>query len=109
MAYRLDDAQALEELRLLWSREMTGNCYQPRLMHFQREDGATASGLTFVANSEHQQHASAASPATVAGVVSVASGVFGPNIDYLTQLDAAMCSRGLHDPYIDAIVDLLRA
>lgn len=109
VALRLAEAQAYAELRLLWTREMTGGNYHPQWVRCERADGSPLTGLTFVANSAHAQHESDACPATVARLVATASGVFGPNIDYLTRLDEAMRQRGLRDPYIDAIMDLLRA
>jgi cation transport regulator ChaC len=43
----------------------------------------------------------------VARLVAVASGKFGPNIDYVHALARALDERGLRDPYVEAIVRAL--
>ncbi len=109
VALRLPEAEAQGEVRMLWTREMTGGSYLPRWQPVLLEDGSTTvTAITFVANPEHPQHEHDACAETVARLVAVAKGVFGPNIDYVLSLDKALRERGLHDPYVEAIVQGIR-
>lgn len=109
VALQLPEAEAQDEVRMLWTREMTGGGYWPRWQAVQLEDGRSVTAITFVANPEHPQHEHDACAQTVARLVAVAKGVFGPNIDYVLSLHRALRERGLHDPYVDAIVQNIEA
>ncbi|MBV7427211.1 MULTISPECIES: gamma-glutamylcyclotransferase [unclassified Acidovorax] len=108
VALRLATPTARDEVRLLWTREMTGGSYVPRWLPVQLAGGGTVHAITFVANTEHPQHEQDASASTVARLVARARGVFGPNIDYVLALDRALREHGLHDPYIEAIMARMR-
>jgi cation transport protein ChaC len=109
VALQLPEAEARDEVRMLWTREMTGGGYLPQWQPVQLQDGRSVTALTFVANPEHPQHEHDACAETVARLVAVAKGAFGPNIDYVLSLDQALRERGLHDPYVEAIVQGVRA
>lgn len=108
VALRLPEADARDEVRMLWTREMTGGGYHPQWQAVQLEDGRSVTAITFVANPDHPQHEQDACAETVARLVAVAKGVFGPNIDYVLSLDQALRERGLHDPYVEAIMRGIR-
>ena len=108
VALQLPEAEAQGEVRMLWTREMTGGGYLPRWQPVQLENGESVTAITFVANPEHPQHEHDACAETVARLVAVAQGVFGPNIDYVLSLHQALAERGLHDPYVEAIVRGIR-
>lgn len=108
VALQLPEAEARDEVRMLWTREMTGGGYVPQWLPVQLEDGRTVTAITFVANPGHPQHEQDACAETVARLAAVATGAFGPNIDYVLSLDQALRERGLHDAYVEAIVRGIR-
>jgi cation transport protein ChaC len=111
VALRLPADAAVQELKLLWAREMTMGSYRPCWvqidLHGRAEEPSQAHAIVFVANPEHPQHQADDSPHTVAQDVAQACGAFGRNIDYLNALHQALGRRGLHDGYIDAIVQAI--
>lgn len=97
-----DDIEA--ELRLLWAREMSTGAYRPAWVPVQLPEGMTLRALTFLGRPEHPLFEQDAEPATVAGPIARAAGAFGSNLDYLHQLAQALQARGLHDPYVEAVL-----
>ncbi len=104
VALRVPADTCEQELRLLWTREMSSGTYVPLWHPLELAEGRDAIALVFVANAEHQQHDADDSPATAAAAIASAQGAFGPNIDYLLRLHHAMAARGINDPYIEAVV-----
>lgn len=104
-----DEAKAAAELRLLWAREMSSGAYRPRWVPVTLRDARTVDAIAFFADPDHWQHEADESAETVARVVAAASGLFGPNVDYVRALAQALADRRLADPYVDAIVDALDA
>jgi cation transport protein ChaC len=109
IALRLPADTCEQELRLLWTREMSSGTYLPLWHALELADGRTATAIVFVAHAGHPQHDTDDTPATVAAAIASAHGAFGPNIDYLLKLHQALHARGLADPYIDAVVALMPA
>ncbi|HEX4509844.1 MAG TPA: gamma-glutamylcyclotransferase [Burkholderiaceae bacterium] len=104
-----DEVQAARELRLLWSREMSSGAYRPQWVDVSLQDGSRASALAFFGNPGHWQHEADECVETVAGIVAVATGRFGPNVEYVHALARALRERGLHDAYVEAVVRALEA
>lgn len=104
VAYRLAEADALAELKLLWAREMLSGSYEPRWLDATLADGTAAKVVTFVANPAHPHHEADDAADTVARLAAVAVGRFGPNAEYVRLLAAELHRRELHDGYVDAIV-----
>ena len=109
VAYRLADAEALAELKLLWAREMPSGAYEPRWVDTTLADGTVVRAVTFVANAMHPQHETDDAAETVARLAAVAVGLFGPNAEYVRSLATALHERGLQDDYVDAVVAALQA
>jgi cation transport protein ChaC len=103
VAYRLVEADARAELKLLWAREMPSGAYEPRWVETRLADGATVRAITFVANAAHPQHEPDDAAGTVARLAAVAVGLFGPNAEYVRSLARALHERGLHDAYVDEV------
>lgn len=108
VALRLPQAQAAHELTLLWRREMGMGSYRPTWVELALEGGGSAQAIAFVANPTHPSHEPDDSVQTVACRIAVACGAFGPNVDYLTSLHAALQTRGLRDDYVEAVVQAVR-
>lgn len=109
VALRLPQAQAAHELTLLWRREMGMGSYRPTWVDVALEGGGSAQAIAFVANPTHPSHEPDDSVHTVARRIAVACGAFGPNVDYLTSLHAALHARGLRDDYVEAVMEAVRS
>ena len=99
VAYRLPPPLALDELHLLWRREMVVGSYRPRWVRLQAgERHLTA--LTFVVRRDHVQY-TRLSRAEQAAIIAQACGAFGSSCDYLMRTRAALASHGIVDAYLE--------
>jgi cation transport protein ChaC len=102
VAMRLPAPLALDELHLLWRREMVVNSYRPRWVRLDA-DGRELVALTFVVRRDHPQYAGKLSPAEQVAVLASASGAFGSSLDYLERTRVALVSHGIVDPYLERL------
>jgi cation transport protein ChaC len=100
VAMRLPAPLALDELHLLWRREMVVGGYQPRWVKLNA-DGRELVALTFVVRREHPQYTGRLSLAKQAAVIVKARGAFGASADYLERTRVALISHGIVDPYLE--------
>ncbi len=104
VALRLPAPLALDELHLLWRREMVVGSYQPRWVRVDA-DGRPLVALAFVVRRDHPQYAAKLDVATIADVVARASGAFGSSLDYLERTRVALVAHGIVDAYLEAIAE----
>ncbi|CAM2154759.1 Glutathione-specific gamma-glutamylcyclotransferase [Pararobbsia alpina] len=109
VALRLHQANAEEELMVLWIREMVLGSYIPTWAPVTFEDGTHTHAIAFVANTQRQQYAHDSSIDTIAPLIHSASGAFGTNAEYLERLTTALAKHGIADPYLDALEAKLKA
>lgn len=101
VAYRLPPPLALDELALLWRREMVVGAYRPRWVRLRSAD-RTLVALTFVVRRDHVQYARLAQ-ADQAAIIAEACGAFGSSCDYLMRTRAALASHGIIDRYLERL------
>ena len=101
VAYRLPSPLAMDELALLWRREMVVGAYRPRWVRLRSAERNLV-GLTFVVRRDHVQYARL-SHAEQAEIIAEACGAFGSSCDYLMRTRAALASHGIIDPYLEDI------
>lgn len=102
VAYRLPAPLALDELHLLWRREMVVGSYRPRWVRVQSGDRALTA-LTFTVRHDHPQYAGKLSLDDQATVIATACGVFGSTLDYLERTRVALVTHGIVDTYLERI------
>jgi cation transport protein ChaC len=102
VAMRLPAPLALDELHLLWRREMVVGSYVPSWVTLDA-GGRTLHALTFVVRRDHPQYAGKLSLAQQADVFSCAGGAFGTCADYLERTRVALVAHGIVDPYLEAL------
>ena len=102
VALRLPAPLALDELHLLWRREMVVGSYRPRWVNVGA-DGRTLCALTFVVRRDHPQYAGDLALERKVEVISKARGAFGSSADYLERTRVALVAHGIVDPYLEAI------
>lgn len=100
VALRLPAPAALDELHLLWRREMVVGAYRPRWVKVDA-GGQAQVALAFVVRRDHAQYAGALTPAKQADVIARARGAFGSSADYLERTRVALVSHGIVDPYLE--------
>lgn len=99
---RLPAPLALDELHLLWRREMVVGSYRPRWVRVDA-DGREIVALTFVVRRDHPQYAGKLPLERQVSVLAQASGAFGASADYLERTRVALVSHGIVDPYLESL------
>lgn len=104
VAYRLPAPLAIDELHLLWRREMVVGSYVPRWVAL--DCGARRLvGLAFVVKRDHPQFAGELPLERQADVIASACGHLGSSHDYLERTRVALASHGVVDPYLERLAD----
>lgn len=107
IAYRIPGRIAVEELRLLWRREMLLGSYIPRWVHTTQR-GRSLRALAFVVNRDRPGYAGRLPPDRVADILCNAHGKLGSGLDYLHMTVDGLATHGIRDPNLLRIADLVR-
>lgn len=107
VAFRIPAPVALDELHLLWRREMVMGGYEPRWVAIEAGDGNSGYALTFVVRRDHPQYAGRLSLEEQVKVLSRACGAFGSSRDYLNHSRDALRLHGIVDGYLDTLASRL--
>jgi len=102
VAMRLPSMLAIDELHLLWRREMVVNSYRPTWVNVNA-DGRKLVALTFVVRRDHPQYAGGLSVDEQVDVLDNACGAFGSSLDYLERTRVALVAHGVVDRYLDGL------
>ena len=102
VVYRLPAPVAMDELHLLWRREMVLGAYRPRWVR-ARSGEREISALTFVVRRAHPQYAGKLSLDEKAGIIARSKGAFGSSLDYLERTRVALVTHGIIDPYLERL------
>jgi cation transport protein ChaC len=102
VVYRLPAPLAIDELHLLWRREMVTGAYTPRWVKLEAED-KPMHALAFVVRRDHSQYAGELAVGDQARVIASAAGAFGSSADYLERTRIALVSHGIVDPYLESL------
>jgi cation transport protein ChaC len=102
VALRLPAPLALDELHLLWRREMVVGSYRPIWAQVDA-CGRPLTALTFVVRRDHPQYAGKQPIEREAEVLACATGVFGSSLDYLERTRIALVAHGIVDPYLERL------
>jgi cation transport protein ChaC len=103
LAMRLAAGTQLDDLTLLWTREMVLGAYVPMWLPIRLAGGSTVRAMTFVANTGRPQYQPDSSIAAIIRAMSHASGPLGSNAEYVFKLEEALRRHGLADPYVSAL------
>ncbi len=102
VALRLPAPLALDELHLLWRREMVVGSYRPRWVSVDA-DGHALTALTFVVRRDHPQYTGELALERKVEVIGRARGAFGSSADYLERTRVALIAHGIVDPYLERL------
>ncbi len=101
VAFRLPSALALDELHLLWRREMVVGSYRPVWVRVRAGERALTA-LAFAVRRDHPQYA-ALSMDEQANTIAHACGAFGSSCEYLTKTRSALAEHGIVDGYLERL------
>jgi cation transport protein ChaC len=107
VAYRIPEAAAEAELRLLWRREMLLGSYLPRWVHFTHGKRAFRA-LAFVINRDRSGYAGRLPPAEIVERLLHARGAIGAGLDYLRLTIDGLAAAGIRDPHLVQLEALAR-
>ncbi|HEY6895013.1 MAG TPA: gamma-glutamylcyclotransferase [Rhodanobacteraceae bacterium] len=108
VVYRLPAPCAMDELHLLWRREMVTGAYAPRWLHVESE-GRSVIALGFVVRRDHPQYTRKLTIDEQAEVIAHACGAFGSSADYLERTRVSLATHGIVDPYLERLADRVAA
>ncbi|MEP7206544.1 MAG: gamma-glutamylcyclotransferase [Casimicrobiaceae bacterium] len=109
VALRLPAPLALDELHLLWRREMVVGSYHPKWVTVSDATGHRFPALAFVVDRKHPQYAGKLDVERQVEVLATACGAFGSSGDYLERTRIALIAHALNDPYLDRLATLVAA
>ena len=105
IAYRLAPDQVRSELAILWNREMLAGVYQPRWVPAKLRDGRVVKAVTFEVDPAHCQYCGDLPIERAAHHIAFAEGRRGACRDYLANTAAHARALGIHDPYIEEMLE----
>lgn len=109
MAFRLGEQDLLDELWLVWVREMVHGLYDPIWTTTCLYDGRAIQLLTFVANPAHPMYEVDGSVASASTAIAQARGHLGSNREYLMSLEKSLADNQISDAYILELAGAVRA
>ena len=102
VALRLPAPLAIDELHLLWRREMVVGSYRPEWVTMRSGERELVA-LAFVVRRDHPQYAGRLRVDDEARTIARACGAFGSSLDYLERTRVALVAHGIVDPYLEAL------
>ncbi|MGK3959950.1 gamma-glutamylcyclotransferase [Sorangium sp. So ce1667] len=108
MALRVPADRVVEELGILWRREMVDDAYRPRWVQAKSAEG-TLRGIAFVMNRGHRRYAPPMSPRETASIVVAAAGQLGTCRDYLHRTVEQLARLGIRDRQLFHIAKLVQS
>lgn len=106
VAYRLPSPLAIDELHLLWRREMVVGGYTPKWVKLETA-GKPIVALAFAVKREHPQYAGVLTLDVQANVIASACGHLGTSQDYLERTRIALIAHGIVDPYLERLAKIV--
>jgi glutathione-specific gamma-glutamylcyclotransferase len=108
VVYRLPAPVVIEELHLLWRREMIVGSYRPKWVGV-RTGNRRLVALAFTVKHDHPQYAGKLPIDEQARVIANAAGAFGSSLDYLERTRVALVTHGIVDPYLEQLAGKVAA
>ena len=107
VVFRIPPKDALEELRIVWRREMVSDAYIPRWVTVRTAAGPVRA-ITFVINRAHERYAGRLDEPETAKAIAIASGRIGPCAEYLENTVAHLQQLSITDLHLERLLLLCR-
>jgi len=109
VALRIDDNDLVEELRLVWRREMILGAYMPRWVDLLDRDGRRfGSAIAFTINPASDVYVGTLDTATIVERLATAVGSLGSSADYLYRTCEALREHGIPDRCLETLAESVR-
>jgi cation transport protein ChaC len=110
VALRIVEADAWDELAVLWRREMLTGAYRPHWVELLDDQGhCFGAGLTFTVNTAGEHYAGDLPAAEVIRRLATASGALGSAADYLFRTCDGLSRAGIPDAGLESLAADVRA
>jgi cation transport protein ChaC len=106
VAYRLHDSRLMEELAILWRREMVAGTYMPRWLTADIGN-ETVRAIAFVVNRDKPGYAGRLEDERIVAIAREAHGAYGSCADYLMQTAGSLEKQGLPDRRLSRLAKLV--
>lgn len=106
--YRIAESQALQELELVWRREMVTGAYLPRWVTAVTCEGKV-SAIAFLINRRHARYAGRLPEERIISSIAEARGPLGPCATYLFNTVAHLEELGIRDRRLSRLRDRVMA
>jgi cation transport protein ChaC len=106
--FRVPEARAESELRLLWQREMPTGVYDPRWLPCRTPRGQL-NALAFTLRHDSPGHTGRLADAQMCHVLAHARGRYGTTLDYLRKTALELRRRGIDDREVERLLLLATA
>ncbi|EEV5739947.1 gamma-glutamylcyclotransferase, partial [Escherichia coli] len=103
IAFRLPESTLINELEIVWTREMITGLYRPVWADVSLGNGKEIQALAFVSDRLHPHYEQDNLTATVALSIASARGDIGTNADYVWKLQATLGALGIRDDYVSEL------
>lgn len=107
MARLVDGEHKEEVLAYLRERELLNNVYKEVIVSIDLIDGTTVEAVTYVADETHEQYNCSLGQDEIVRRIKRASGIGGPNLDYVKNTYAALQSMNIKDEKLETLVQKL--
>lgn len=108
VAFRVKPEEETPVLNALRKRELISDAYLEAMVDVVDEGGDALNAVTYVINRDNRQYCGHALKEQAKRIIS-ATGVRGPNRDYLFNTVAKMRALGIHDPDLEWLFDRVQA
>lgn len=109
LAFRVPDDLKGEVIAYLRERELVTNVYQERILPLRLGNGARVPALTYVVDRRHKQYAGDLDVDAAVAQINGASGVSGPNEEYVLNTLDHLRGIGIRDRWLEAVGAKLRS
>ena len=103
MAFKVTEDATQKVVDYLREREQVNNVYLEKMQAVELEDGSSAQAIVYVADCTHAQYASALSIEAAAQIVAAASGIAGPNHEYVSATLEHLQQMGVRDEGLERV------
>jgi cation transport protein ChaC len=110
VALHVAESTLVEELTIVWAREMVSGAYHPRWLALHAPDGTVfGHGIAFTMNQESSAYAGDLAREETIRRLAFAAGELGSSAEYLFRTRDGLRGHGIHDAEVESLSDQVAA